>query len=83
MKQIRAGTSTSDDVVALLGQPDEKKDVDGMVKYVYTYRVKKTPTYLGGLITRSGSARTTTRKLEVLIKNGVVYSYKFREEAEE
>ncbi len=83
IKTIKTGSSTQEDVIALLGQPDQKKDVNGMVKYVYTYKVKKTPTYMGGLITRRSGARTTTRKLEILIDNGTVYSYKFREEAEQ
>ncbi len=83
IKSIKAGSSTQEDVIALLGQPDQKKNVNGMVKYVYTYKVKKTPTYMGGLITRKSGARTTTRKLEVVIDKGTVYSYKFREEAQE
>lgn len=83
IKSIKAGTSTQEDVVALLGEPDQRTKVNGMVKYTYTYKVKKTPTYFGGLMTRQSGARTTTRKLEVLINNGTVYSYKFREEAQE
>jgi len=83
IQQIKAGTSTKEDVVALLGKPDEQKSENGMVKYIYTYRVRKTPTYLGGLVVRRSGARTTTRQLEVLIKDGTVYSYKFREEIEE
>lgn len=83
IQQIKAGTSTKEDVIALLGKPDEQKSENGMVKYIYTYKVRKTPTYLGGLIVRRSGARTTTRQLEVLIKDGTVYSYKFREEIEE
>ncbi len=82
VQKLKTGTSTQEDVVALLGQPDDKKDEDGMVKYIYTYRINRRPTYLGGVI-KSGSTKTTTRKLEVLIKDGTVYSYKFREEAEQ
>ncbi len=83
IKSIKAGTSTVEDVVALLGEPEQKKDSHGMVQYIYTYKVKKTPTYIGGLITRKSGAKTTTRRVEILIDNGTVYSYKFREEAEQ
>jgi len=83
IQNLTAGSSTTEDVIALLGQPDQKKDVDGMTKYTYTYSEKKTPTYLGGLITMKSQTKATTRKLEVLIKDGTVYSYKFREEAKE
>jgi len=83
IKNIKAGSSTQEDVIALLGEPSQKKNVNGMVKYIYTYRVKKIPSYMGGLILRKSGTRTTTRKLEILIDDGTVYSYKFREEAEQ
>ncbi len=83
IKQIKAGTSTKEDVVALLGKPDKTDTENGMVKYIYTYRVRKVPTYLGGLFERPGGATTTTRQLEILIKDGTVYSYKFKEMVEE
>lgn len=83
IKTIKTGSSTIEDVVALLGEPGEKKNVNGMTQYIYTYKVKKTPTYIGGLITRKSGIKTTTRRVEILIDNGTVYSYKFREEAEQ
>ena len=83
IQQIKAGTSTKEDVVALLGQPDETRTENGMVKYIYTYRIKKVPTYLGGLLQRPGGAKTTTRQVEILIKEGTVYSYKYKETVEE
>ncbi len=83
IKTIKTGSSTVEDVVALLGEPEEKKNTRGMVQYIYTYKVRKTPTYMGGLILRKSGERTTTRRLEVLINNGTVYSYKFREEAQQ
>lgn len=83
ISKIEAGVSTRADVIDLLGEPSDIYVDDGYEKLIYLFKEKKTPTYVGGLVESELGGRTTTKTLEVVIKDGIATSYKFRVEAEE
>src|SRR3972149_2100533 len=62
-------------------QVEEKED--GTEVLTYTYKEKKTPTYLKGLIINERGSTTTTATLEIVMKDGTVLSYNFKKQEKE
>jgi len=83
ISRIEPGVSTRADVIELLGEPSDIYIDEGSERLIYRFKEKKTPTYAGGLVENELGGRTTTKTLQVVIKDGVAASYKFKEEAEQ
>lgn len=79
ISSIKKGATTSDELVELLGQPFSKSvhSEDGVI-WLYTW-VKATTKTSMGWISPNISTEGHKKKLEVLIKNGVVVNYVFVE----
>ena len=76
---IKKGVTTTEELVALLGQPFSKsvKSEDEVIWY-YT-RVKATSTTSLGWNSPNIKTEGQKKKLDVLIKNGIVVNYTFDE----
>jgi outer membrane protein assembly factor BamE (lipoprotein component of BamABCDE complex) len=72
VKQIQPGTTDVNKLVELLGTPTKTdKTPDGDLTYIYTYRTGEP--YWWTLDTTSG------QNLDVVLKNGIVNTYRFRQ----
>ncbi|MBE9528907.1 MAG: hypothetical protein IME99_06685 [Proteobacteria bacterium] len=75
--QIKPGVTTKDSAVDLFGNPTEITHADGVDTFIYKYEEEKTPIYFGGLVQMESQRRTYSKSLELTIKDGIVYSYRF------
>lgn len=77
VEQIKPGITTEQAVRDLFGEPTEIRSMDGQKKYIYTFKKKSTPSYLGGVVEDQTRKQEATSTLEMVIKDGIVYSYNF------
>lgn len=76
-KVIKAGTTTREQVIKAFGEPTGTSIKDGSEELIYESRKAETPTYLGGLVINEAGRAMTVKHLEVVIKDGVVQSYRY------
>ena len=79
VKRLKVGVTTRDEVTELFGTPGDTVPLTGGERLVYTFTEKRTPTYLGGIIRNEYAGKKVKRRLEVVIRDGVVSSYSFRD----
>ena len=81
VEEIKPGVTTKDNIIDAFGNPTnvEQKE-DGTEVLTYTYKEKKTPTYLKGLIINERGSTATTATLEIVMKDGTVLSYNFKKQ---
>ena len=78
---IKPGLTTRNIIIETFGNPIKMESkTDGTEVMTYTYMEKKTPTYFGEFIVNERQNKVTTITLEVIIKDGLVLSYKFGQE---
>lgn len=75
---IKPGTTTRQAVLNAFGTPAEISHEGGEEKIIYTFKEKKVPAYIGGLVEDEVRGKTTTTNLEFILKNDIVYSYRFK-----
>ncbi len=75
--QIKPGVTTKSSAIDLFGNPTEITHSDGIETFIYKYEEERTPIYFGGLLQLESQKRTYSKSLELVIKDGIVYSYKF------
>ncbi len=75
--QIKPGVTTRASAIDLFGNPTEITNKDGVETFLYLYSEDKTPTFFGGLIQMESQKKSDTKSLKLVIKDGVVTSYKF------
>jgi outer membrane protein assembly factor BamE (lipoprotein component of BamABCDE complex) len=76
VKQIQPGTTDVNKLVGLLGTPTKtEKTSEGDLMYIYTYTTGNPHWWTVD--------KTQGQNLEVVLKNGVVNTYKFRQEGQE
>jgi hypothetical protein len=76
-KVIRAGVTTKDEVIKHYGEPSRVSERDGSEELVYESVKVETPSYLGGLVINEAGRAITEKRLDVVIRDGVVQSYRF------
>ena len=81
-KMIKAGVTTREEIITIFGEPSKVSKTDESEALVYESRKEETPTYIGGLIIDEAGKNVTFKRLEILIQNGVVQSYKFEARGE-
>lgn len=75
---IKTGSTTRQEVLQTFGSPSEVNKENDEEKMVYVFREKTVPTYFGGLIESEAQRKETSSTLEIVLRNGVVYSYRFK-----
>lgn len=81
-KMIKAGVTTREEIIMIFGEPSRISKTDVSEELVYESRKEETPTYVGGLVIDEAGKNVTLKRLEILIQNGVVQSYKFEARSE-
>ncbi|MBI4745997.1 MAG: hypothetical protein HY786_05525 [Deltaproteobacteria bacterium] len=81
-KVIKAGVTTREEIIRIFGEPSRVSKTDVSEELVYESRKEETPTYIGGLVIDEAGKKITLKRLEILIQNGVVQSYKFEARSE-
>ncbi len=76
-KVIKAGTTTREEVIKAFGQPSKVSSKDGGEELVYEYQTVATPTFIGGIIINEAGQSITLKRLEIVIQDNVVQSYRF------
>jgi outer membrane protein assembly factor BamE (lipoprotein component of BamABCDE complex) len=76
---IETGETTKEWIIDLLGEPTEKSMLkDGKEKMVYIYTEKSVPRYFFNTIADESNAIISKNVLEIVIKDGTVFSYKYK-----
>lgn len=81
-KMIKAGVTTREEIIRIFGEPSRISKTETSEELVYESRKEETPTYIGGLVIDEAGKNITLKRLEILIQNGVVQSYKFEARTE-
>lgn len=77
--EIETGETTKEWIIDLLGEPTKKSMLkDGKEKMVYTYTEKSVPKYFFSTIADESNAIVSKNVLEIIIKDGTVFSYKYK-----
>ena len=81
--EIRPGVTTRQMIINTFGTPSNINAEGNVERFVYVYKKKRVPVYLGGLVKDERHASKTVATLEIILENGIVKSYKFRSAEEE
>lgn len=81
-KVIKTGVTTKEEVLKAFGEPSRISTKDGAEELVYESQKTETPSYLGGLVINEAGRNMTVKRLEIVIQNGVVQSYRFEARGE-
>lgn len=76
-KVIKAGVTTREEIIRAFGEPSSSSTKEGSEELIYESKKVETPTYMGGLVINESGKAVTLKRLEVVIQNGVVQSYKY------
>ncbi len=78
VQEIKLGRTTALDLAKLLGSPAKmEKAMDGTYRLVYEWTDIWSPTFLGGYQARGFFDKEKDEAFEVILKDGVVQSYRF------
>jgi outer membrane protein assembly factor BamE (lipoprotein component of BamABCDE complex) len=75
--KIKPGVTTRQAALELFGEPTEILAEDGVERFIYTFKEKKTRSYLGGLVEDETRKKEATTTLELVLREGIIYSYSF------
>lgn len=81
-KVIKVGVTTRDEIIKAFGDPATISTKDGSIELIYESKKVETPSYLGGLVINEAGKAVKLKRLEVVINNGVVQSYKYEAKEE-
>jgi len=76
--ELKPGVTDKKAVIGAFGEPAEASSANNEEKLLYIYKEKKTPVYLGGLIENQAGEVSVNTTLEIILKDGVVNSYKYK-----
>ncbi|OGP15367.1 MAG: hypothetical protein A2054_10545 [Deltaproteobacteria bacterium GWA2_55_10] len=76
--ELKPGATTRQAVIAAFGTPTEISYENNEEKMVYSFREKKMPAYFGGLVENEALRKEAVTSLELVFRNDVVWSYRFK-----
>ena len=80
IQEIKLGKTTEADLLKILGPPSKKEPKpDGALSLLYVYSQEKNPTFPGGFVVQT-IVEKEEETFEILLKDGVVFSYHFLRE---
>ncbi|MEE9542335.1 MAG: hypothetical protein V3V95_00950 [Thermodesulfobacteriota bacterium] len=79
VEDIETGETTEEWIIDLLGPPTKREALeDGKEKISYIYTEKRVPKYFMGTVTDESKAITAKNLLEIVVKDGIVFSYRYK-----
>jgi outer membrane protein assembly factor BamE (lipoprotein component of BamABCDE complex) len=75
---LKAGETTKQEILDTFGAPTDTSVESGDEKLTYVFKKKKTPGYLGGLVENEVQSKESVMTLELLLKNNIVSSFRFK-----
>ena len=76
---IETGETTEEWIIDLLGEPTKRTALkNGKEKLVYIYTEKNVPKYFFGMIKDESGTIESKNELEIVIKDGTVFSYRYK-----
>ena len=79
ISSIETGETTEEWIIDLLGPPTKRESLeDDKEKLVYIYTEKSVPKYFFNTVVDESKAIVSKSVLEVVIKDGIVFSYKYK-----
>lgn len=76
--EIKTGETTRADVLSTFGTPTDIVVENNEEKLIYVFKEQRVPGYLGGLVESEVQGRESVTTLELVLRNDIVYSYRFR-----
>lgn len=76
--ELKPGATTRQAVIESFGNPTEVTFENNEEKMVYTFKEKKTPAYLGGLVENEVKSTVDATTLELVFRDNIIYSYRFK-----
>jgi outer membrane protein assembly factor BamE (lipoprotein component of BamABCDE complex) len=76
--ELKPGVTTRQAVLEAFGAPSEVINENNEERLSYVFKEKKTPSYLGGMVENEVISREKKTVLEVVLRNDVVYSYRYK-----
>lgn len=75
---LKPGQTTRQAVLQAFGAPTEVSFENGEERMSYVFKEKKTPAYFGGIVENDVISREKKTVLELVFRNDVVYSYRYK-----
>ncbi len=76
--ELKPGVTDKKAVIGAFGEPAEAGSANNEERLLYIYKEKKTPVFFGGLIENQAGEVSVNTTLEIILKDGVVNSYKYK-----
>lgn len=82
VKVLKVGVTTKAEVIKLYGEPSKVSMKEDSEELIYESKTVETPSYMGGLVINEAGRVVTLKRLEVVVRGGVVQSYRFESKGE-
>lgn len=76
--ELKPGVTTRQSVIEAFGAPSEVSFENNEERMSYIFKEKKTPAYFGGIVENDVISREKKTVLELVFRNDVVHSYKYK-----
>lgn len=76
--ELKPGVTTRQSVLQSFGAPSEVSFENGEERMSYVFKEKKTPALLGGVVENEVISKEKKTVLELVFRNDVVYSYRYK-----
>lgn len=78
IQEIKLGKTTEADLLKLLGPPSKKEQtLSGNERLIYLHQRTESLTFIGGYVAKGVLDREQEEGFEIILRNGVVQSYRF------
>ena len=76
---IETGETSEEWIIDLLGEPTNREELkNGKERLLYIYTEKNVPRYFFGMIKDESGTIESKNELEIVIKDGTVFSYRYK-----
>ena len=76
--ELKPGVTSRQMVLDTFGSPTEVSFENNEERMSYVFKEKKTPAYLGGMVENDVMSREKKTVLEIVLRNDVVYTYRYK-----
>lgn len=76
--ELKPGVTTRQSVLQAFGAPSEVSFENNEERMSYIFKEKKTPAYFGGIVENDVISREKKTVLELVFRNDVVHSYRYK-----
>lgn len=75
---LKTGVTTRAEVLSTFGTPTDIVVENNEEKLIYVFKEQRVPAYLGGMVESEVQSKESVTTLELVLKNGIVHSYRFK-----